>query len=41
MSLWYENYMILITRDKEVILNISGFHNHSSSILNEQFREKK
>ena len=28
------------TRDKEIILNISGFHNHSSSILNEQLWEK-
>ena len=45
MSLCYENYMIFIrterlTRDNEVLLNISGFHNHSSSILNEQLCEK-
>ena len=45
MSLCYENYMIFIrterlTRDNEVLLNISGSHNHSSSILNEQLCEK-
>ena len=29
-----------LTRDNEVLLNISGSHNHSSSILNEQLCEK-